>query len=94
MDKKVYLLDYKSEQHEYTIKDFEKVKEAYIEIISGDWVLTVVKNDNTKEIYDTGDYCGGRYIDFYDGIYDINPNRIDELKNFKEKYDLEKDLLW
>lgn len=93
MDKKVYLLDYNGEQHEEIIRDFEKVKYCYIKILSGDWVLTVIKNDNTKEIYDTGKYSGGRIINFYDGTYYINPNRIDELKNFKENYDLKEDLL-
>lgn len=91
MEKKVYLLDYNSQQHEYTIKDFEKVKGCFIKILSGDWVLHVLYEDN-YEVFDTGEHCGGRFQNFYDGTYVISPKRIDELKDIKNNYGL-KDML-
>lgn len=91
MDKKVYLLDYQDIQHEYTIKDFEKVKSIVIEILSGDWVVYVIY-ENDYEIFDTGEFNGYRFQSFYDGTFIINPKRIDELKDIKHHYDL-KDLL-
>ena len=89
MDKKVYLFDYKDIQHEYTIKDFEKVNSMFITMLSGDWVLTVIYEDNKVDVFDPG---YDRQVDFYDGTYIINPNRIDELNRMQVHDDLE-DLL-
>ena len=88
MDKKVYLFDYKDIQHEYTIKNFEKVKSMFINMLSGDWVLYVIY-ENDYEIFDTGEYNGYRNQDFYEGTYIINPNRIDELNRLQVSDDLE-----
>lgn len=89
MDKKVYLFDYKDIQHEYTIKDFEKVKSMVINRLSGDWVLYVIYDNNDYKIFDTGEYNGYRSQDFYEGTYIINPNRIDELNRLQVSDDLE-----
>ena len=88
MDKKVYLFDYKDIQHEYTIKNFEKVKSMFINMLSGDWVLYVIY-ENDYEVFDTGEYNGYRSQDFYEGTYIINPNRINELNNLIHSDDLE-----
>ena len=89
MDKKVYLFDYKDIQHEYTIKGFEKVKSMVINVLSGDWVLYVVYENNDYEVFEANH---NRQVDFYEGTYIINPSRISELNNMKYSDDIE-DLL-
>ena len=85
------LLDYKDQRHPYIIKDFEKVKSCFIEILSGDWVMYVIY-ENDYVTFDTGEHNGYRNTDYYDGTYIINPKRIDELNEINDIYDLE-DLL-
>lgn len=94
MDKEVMLLDYKDISHIFTIKNFEKVKSCFINILNGDWVLYVIYDNNEYEVFEANEEIGGRQVDFYDGTYIINPERIDELwnSNIKHSYELE-DLL-
>ena len=89
MDKKVYLFDYKDIQHEYKIKDFEKVKSMVINKLSGDWVLYVIYENNDYSVFEANH---NRQVDFYEGTYIINPSRINELNNMKYSDDIE-DLL-
>ena len=84
MEKKVRIFDYNDTPMEITIKDFENVKEFVFEIISGDGALTVIYNDNSKNVFDSGEH---RFMNFYDGLWCISPKDIDVLNRMKDHYD-------
>lgn len=87
MKKKVRLLDYKDQPKGITIEDFEKVKVCIFEIKSGDGVLTIIYQDNRKQIFDSSD---NRLVDFNDGLWVIDPENIDIISEMENHYDTNK----
>ena len=86
----MYLLDYKGEKHEFNYDIVvEDISLAWIEVISGDEVLTVVDKNQDRFRIDSGRWT--RLANYYDGSYDI-------IKNGKfvvdDKFHTRKDSYW
>lgn len=84
MEKRVRLLDYEDKEHFFTIEDFENVVELDFEILSGDGTLTVIYKDN-KEVY--FDSRTDRHIDFYDGLWCLQPKHLEVINRMSTHYD-------
>lgn len=84
MEKRVRLLDYKDNEHFFTIKDFENVVDLFFQIISGDGILTVVYKDDEQVEFDSGEH---RIIDFYDGFWILQPKHLEVINRMKSNYD-------
>ena len=68
MEKTIIIRDYADNPTTVTIKDFETVVKIYIEIITGDEILHVIRKDLEEEVYDSSN---SRIMDFADGRYNI-----------------------
>lgn len=88
---KINIMDYKGETREIEIEDFDNVDLMYIEVISGDEVLTVAYKDGTIQGFDSSN---DRMINYYDETYyiykfDNEKNAIDDpnFLNRKNSYE-------
>lgn len=88
MKKTIRLLDYKNEEKTFVINDFEKVKVAIFEIVSGDGVLTLIYQGGKIRKLDSCSGC--RIMDFHDGIWVFEPKDIDVINDMKDNGDTEK----
>ena len=84
MEKRVRLLDYKDNEHFFTIEDFENVVELDFEILSGDGILTVIYKDGKEVEFDSGEH---RHIDYYDGFWCLLPKHLEVINRMRTHYD-------
>lgn len=68
MEKTIIIRDYTDNPTAITIEDFETVDKIYIEVVTGDEILHVIRKDFSEDIYDSS---GCRVIDFADGCYPV-----------------------
>ena len=86
MKKKIRLLNYKGEERNFVIEDFEKVLVLLFEIKSGDGILTVIYPEEATVFDSSND----RILGFDDGRWLLRPKDIEAINNMKDHYDTEK----
>ena len=67
----ITIIDYNGKKRTIELGPIEDISVAFIKVLSGDEVLTVVKKDGTYEEYDSSS-C--RTIDFFDDKYTVIKN--------------------
>lgn len=88
MDKVIEIRDYKNSRKSITIKEFEKVKNLSVTILSGDEVLDVTYEDGHTDSFDASN---SRVISYFDVVYDLPLHLIDEFSQFQgDTYDCAK----
>lgn len=68
MEKTVIIRDWEDNPTTVTIEDFETVGKIYIEVLTGDEILHVIRKDFSEDVYDSSD-CRNR--DYADGCYEV-----------------------
>lgn len=68
MKKTIIIRDFENNPTMVTIEDFETVSKIYIDIITGDEILHVIRKDFSEDVYDSSN-C--RVLNFADGCYSV-----------------------
>lgn len=89
MTRELIIMDYLDRKTTIKVNDFENVKKITNNKLSGDDVVTILRNDYSEETHDSSN---DRIADFDDGttvIYDkqYNIDKIDSFNKRQETYD-------
>lgn len=77
---KFYIQDYAGNKTECEIPDDSDIKEFYVIILSGDEIVDVDMVDGRTYSFDSSRH---RILDFYDGAYEVQKDRLQEWMNFE-----------
>lgn len=80
---KIKVFDYTNEYKEHEIPD--EVTHLVVEVVTGDEIITPYINDKALKTIDGGE-GSGRIIDFYDGIYTVKRDGIEEWNERTRSY--------
>lgn len=93
----INIMDYNGKKRTIELGPIEDIAVAFIKVLSGDEVLTVVKKDGTYEEYDSSscrmmDYFDDEYTVIRNGEFLMKPGWLDRTDSYWCEWDDEEDV--